>query len=170
MAGTSPHVAVDNDLLCHILSLCVVVSGSSLALSSIFSWERGAPAGRPSPKNLSECLIIIPDQNRLAYPHGRGTQVPGWPEQQASQDIVGWRCGAQIDRGDFIALRRDQTMRLTCHRQRLGAPQLATRRHRFAHRNTPRLQKLRGSRTGRSALAVVIPIHRWRHTSPLMPL
>ena len=107
MAGTSPYVAIDDDLLCHTLSLCVVVSGSSLALSSMFSWGRGAPAGEPSPKNLNECLIIIPDQNRLAYPHGGGTQVPGWPEQQASQDIVCWRCVPQIDSGDFLALRRD---------------------------------------------------------------
>lgn len=33
MAGASTHVAIDNDLLCHTLSLCVVVSGSSVVLT-----------------------------------------------------------------------------------------------------------------------------------------
>jgi hypothetical protein len=80
MAGASTHVAIHNDLLCHTLSLCVVVSGSFFALSSLLPWSRGAPLGETLAKNFSEYVIIIPDQKRLAYAHGGGAQVPGWPE------------------------------------------------------------------------------------------
>ena len=92
---------------CAILSPCAWLCLAPLSTSPAFSPGEEEHQQGPSPKNLSECLIIIPDQNRPAYPYGRGTQVPGWPEQQASQDIVCWRRGTQIDRGDFLALRRD---------------------------------------------------------------
>src|SRR5262245_56303344 len=153
---------------CAIFPPCVVVSDPSLSLSSLLeqrSIRRGA-----SPKHLREDVIIIPEQNRLSYPHGRSTQIPSWSKQQASQDIVCWWCMLQIDSSGFLALCRYQPLRLARHCQCLCTPQLAARRHRFAHRDTPCFQKLRSSCTGRSALAVVIPIHRWRHRSPLMPL
>lgn len=153
---------------CAIFPPCMVVSGPSLALSSLL--EQRSTSRGTSPKDLSKDVIIIPDQKRLSYSYGRGTQIPSWSEQQTSQNLVcGW-CSLQIDGGGFLALRHYQTLRLACHCQCLCASQFAARRHRFTYCNTPRLQKLRGSRAGRSALAVVIPIHRWRHRSPLMPL
>ena len=170
MAGASTHVAVDNDFLCHTLSFCVVALGSRLHLSSFRPWRRGAQTGGPSPKDLGEYLIIIPDQNRLPYPHMGARRLPVGPRSNPARTSSAGGALCRSMRGDFLALGRNQTLRLARHGQGLCAPELATGRHRFVHRNISRLQKLGGFRTGRSALAVVIPIHRWRHRSPLMLL
>jgi hypothetical protein len=61
-------------------------------------------------------------------------------------------------------------VRRTRHGQRLCPSQLATGRHRFAYCNTPCLQKPGGFGTGRSALAVIIPVYVGCHIFPLMPL
>ena len=79
MAGASTYVAIDDNIFGHILSL---------------GWLRLEARGtsrKPSPKNLGECLVIIPYQNRLSYPHNGGAEIAGWPEHQPGQDIVCWR-------------------------------------------------------------------------------
>ena len=131
---------------------------------------RGTQAWDLSPKHINECLIIIPHQNRLAYPHDGGAEIAGRPEHEPGQDIVCGRRGPQINGRHFLAFGSDQAVRLTRQRQRLCPSELPTGRHRFAYRNTPCLQKPGGFRTGRSALAVIIPVHVGCHTFPFMPL
>lgn len=57
---------------------------------------------KPSPKNLGECLIIIPYQNCLSYPHNGSAEIAGRPEHQPGQDIVCRRRAVQINRGHFL--------------------------------------------------------------------
>src|SRR5262245_33063660 len=123
-----------------------------------------------SPKNIGKCLIIIPYQNRLSYPHNGGAEIARRPEHQPGQDIVCWRRALQIKRGHFLAFSSNEAMRHTRHSQCLCPSELPTGRHRFAYRNTPCLQKPGGFCTGRSALAVIIPVNVGCHIFPFMPL
>src|SRR5262245_37352767 len=125
---------------------------------------------KPSPKHFGECLVIIPYQNHLSYPHNWGAKITSRPKHQAGQDIVCRRRALQINRGHFLAFGRNEAMRRTRHSQCLCPSELATGWHRFAYRNTPCLQKPGGFCTGRSALAVIIPVHVGCHIFPLMPL
>jgi len=88
MAGASTHVAINDDFFCHMPSL---------------------------PKNVSKCLIIIPDENRLSYPHNGGTEIAGRPEHQPRQDIVCRRGRLQIYHCHFLAFGRNETARRTRH-------------------------------------------------------
>ena len=117
MTRASAYVAIDDDFFCHTLSLTTL------------------------PKNIGKCLLIIPYQNRLSYPHNGGAEIAGRPEHQTGQDIVCRRRVLQIKRGHFLALGSNEAVRLTCHGERFGASQLATGRHRFVYCNTPCLQK-----------------------------
>src|SRR5262247_403210 len=155
MAGASTYITIDNDFFGHTLSL----EWLRWALSP---FQRASPRGKgahrkPSPKNLGERLIIIPYQNRLSYPHNGGAEITGRPEHQPGQDIVCRRRALQIKRGHFLAFGSNEAVRRTRHGQCLCPSQLPTGRHRFAYCNTPCLQKPGGFRTGRSALAVIIP-------------
>ena len=120
---------------------------------------RGTQAWDLSPKHINECLIIIPHQNRLTYPHDGSAEITGRPEHQPSQDLVCWRRGAQIDGGHFLAFGSNEAVCLTRQGQRLCASELPTGWHCLAYWDTPCLQKPGGFCTGRSALTVIVPVH-----------
>ena len=104
MAGASTYVAIDDNIFGHILSL---------------GWLRLEARGtsrKPSPKNLGECLIIIPYQNCLSYPHNGGAEIAGRPEHQPGQDILCRRRSLQIKRYHFFAFRSHKAVRLPRHR------------------------------------------------------
>src|SRR5215813_10451177 len=84
-------------------------------LSSVLRLEARGTRRKPSPKNLGECLIIIPYQNRLSYPHNGGAEIAGRPEHQPGQDLICRRRALQIKRRHFLAFGSNKAVRRTRH-------------------------------------------------------
>ncbi len=82
---------------------------------------------------IGKYLIIIPHDNRLAYAHGRGPHIAGWPQHQVCQGVIRGVVLGKIDAGDFFAFGCHETLCLTAHGERFHTPQLFTRGHRFLH-------------------------------------
>ena len=136
-----------------------------VTLLAYFSWGQGASAGKPSPKHIGECLIIIPHQNRLSYPHDGGAEIAGRPEQVRGQCLFVRRRLGHIKTDDVLAASGYHALDRTRQANRIIAPPTFLARVNRCNCVTKvgLLKEPLSLLAAGSALAVVHPVDLLRH-------